>query len=345
VKAVVIDRPNRVSYREVETPLCGPDDVLVRSHKAGVCRTDMEMATGLLTDPRWVRLPCIPGHEWSGTIAEVGANVADLAPGERVVCEGLIPCNRCRRCKAGETHLCENYDQLGFTRGGGYGELVLAPRRVVHRLPEHVSMDAAVLVEPASVVLRGLQRARLGLAETVGVIGIGTLGSLAIALARLHSPAAIIAYGIREEELELARRLGANHVVNVAEADAEAETERLVGGLDLAVETAGAIPAVELATRLPREGRRALLLGIAGDGKLLEVPVDSIVLRDVELIGSVAYTTADWSRVVGLLAGGLVDFDPIVTHRFSADRFEEAFELMDRREGIVGKVVLEHVPG
>jgi threonine dehydrogenase-like Zn-dependent dehydrogenase len=345
VKAVVIDRPNRVSYREVETPLCGPDDVLVRSHKAGVCRTDMEMATGLLTDPRWVRLPCIPGHEWSGTIAEVGANVADLAPGERVVCEGLIPCNRCRRCKAGETHLCENYDQLGFTRGGGYGELVLAPRRVVHRLPEHVSLDAAVLVEPASVVLRGLQRARLGLAETVGVIGIGTLGSLAIALARLHSPAAIIAYGIREEELELARQLGANHVVNVAEADAEAETERLVGGLDLAVETAGAIPAVELATRLPREGRRALLLGIAGDGKLLEVPVDSIVLRDVELIGSVAYTTADWSRVVGLLAGGLVDFDPIVTHRFSADRFEEAFELMDRREGIVGKVVLEHVPG
>src|SRR5205823_3557683 len=98
--------------------------------------------------PRWVRYPCIPGHEWSGTVSEVGANVHDLAPGERVVCEGIIPCNRCRRCRAGETNLCANYDQLGFTRGGGYGEFVLAPRHVVHRLPESVSLDAGVLIEP-----------------------------------------------------------------------------------------------------------------------------------------------------------------------------------------------------
>src|SRR5205807_1756178 len=124
--------------------------------------------------------------------------------------------------------------------------------------------------------------------------------------------------GIRDEELELARRLGADHTVNVA-------SEEPDGGFDLVVETAGAVPAVELATRLPREGGRTLLLGIAGEGKTLELPVDRIALRDVELIGSVAYTSAVWTRLLELLRGGLVRFDGIVTHRFPASEFQSAF--------------------
>lgn len=347
MRAVVIDRPNEVAFREVDAPICGPDDVLVRSHKAGVCRTDIEVATGLLVDPRWVRLPCIPGHEWSGSVAEVGENVTDLAPGDRVVSEGLIPCTRCLRCRAGDTHLCSTYDSVGFTRGGGFGEFVAVPRRVVHRLPDHVSYDAAVLVEPGSVTLRGLLRGRAAAGETVGVIGIGTIGALAITLLRaLFPPAAIVAYGLRDEELELARRLGADHTFNVGSVDAERETRGLLGGgLDLVVETAGAVAAVELATRLPREGGRLVALGIAGEGRMLELPSDRVMIRDLEYIGSVAYTSAVWSRLVGLLHAGLVDLSPIVTHRFPAERFEDAFALMDNRDGVVGKVVLEHVPG
>jgi D-arabinose 1-dehydrogenase-like Zn-dependent alcohol dehydrogenase len=208
VKAVVIERPGEAAFREVEAPVMGPDDVLVRSLRAGVCRTDLELFAGEL-DPRWVRYPCIPGHEWSGVVEEVGVNVTEFASGERVVCEGIIPCDRCSRCRAGETNICENYDQLGFTRGGGYGELVLAPRHVVHRLPEQVSFDAAVLIEPGSVVLRGFERARLSMGESVGVVGTGTLGSLALLLAQLHAPRRLVAFGIRDEELDLARRLGA----------------------------------------------------------------------------------------------------------------------------------------
>jgi D-arabinose 1-dehydrogenase-like Zn-dependent alcohol dehydrogenase len=87
MKAVVIERPNEVVYRDVEAPAVGPGDVLVESREAGLCRTDVEMMTGLLTDPRWVTFPCIPGHEWSGTIVSVGTCVDDLAVGDRVVCE------------------------------------------------------------------------------------------------------------------------------------------------------------------------------------------------------------------------------------------------------------------
>ena len=235
MQAVVIERPGEAVFTEVETPVPGPDDVLVRSLAAGVCRTDLEILEGRLSE-RWVRFPCIPGHEWSGTVAEVGGGVTDLAPRERVVCEGMIPCNACRRCKAGETQLCERYDQLGFTRGGGYGEHVLVPRRVVHRLPEHVSLDAAVLVEPASCVLRALERTRPEPGDAIGVIG------------------------------------------------------------------------------------------------------------DLAVIGSCSYTAGAWTRVLRLLESRLVDFDPIVTHRFPARGFEQAFALLGARQGLVAKVLLEHSP-
>jgi len=152
MRAIVVERPNAVALRELETPAPGPGEVRVRSVRAGICRTDLDIVSGTL-DARWVRFPVVPGHEWSGTIDEVGDGVTGFEAGDRVVCEGNIPCLACPRCHAGETHLCRNYDAVGFTRPGGYGELVVVPARVVHRLPEHVSFDAAVLVEPGSVVL------------------------------------------------------------------------------------------------------------------------------------------------------------------------------------------------
>ncbi len=115
-----------------------------------------------------------------------------------------------------------------------------------------------------------------------------------------------------------------------------------MGELDLVVETAGAVEAIDLATRLPREGGRMVGLGIAGAGRELCIPADRLVLRDLELIGSVGYTSAVWARVVDLVGAGLVDLAPIVTHRFPAERFEDAFRLMLERDGVVGKVLLEH---
>ncbi|HEX2427480.1 MAG TPA: alcohol dehydrogenase catalytic domain-containing protein [Gaiellaceae bacterium] len=334
MRAIVIEQPNEVALRDVEAPSPGPGEVRVRSVCAGVCRTDLDIVAGTL-DARWVSFPVVPGHEWSGVIESLGAGVTGLEPGRRVVCEGSIPCLACRRCRAGDTHLCETYDAVGFTRGGGYGEYVVVPARVVHPIPEHVSFDAAVLIEPAAVVLKALERARIQPGETVGVIGIGALGAIALRLARLHGPAAVVAYGVRDEELELARRLGADDVVNVGR-------EEVGSGLDVVVETAGAASAVELATRLAREGGRVVLLGIAGHGHELTLPADRLALRDLSVFGSVGYTTAAWARTVALVSEGLVDLEPIVTHRFPLEQFADAFALMDDRRGVVAKIVLEH---
>jgi threonine dehydrogenase-like Zn-dependent dehydrogenase len=292
--------------------------------------------TGAFVDPRWVRFPVIPGHEWAGTVIDFGANVDSVRLGERVVCEGMISCGRCRRCRGGQTQWCERIEALGFTRPGGYAEIVSVPARVVHRLADHVSFDAGVLVEPASVVLNGLDKVHPRPGEAVGVIGIGTIGALAILLLRLHSPAQIVAYGVRDEELELARRLGATDVVLVR-GDAPAHRE-----LDLVVETAGVPAAVELAARSCRPAGRALLLGIGGEGRSVTVPADLLVVNAIALVGSIAYTPPVWARVVAMVNERVLDLDPIVTHRFPASEFEEAVRLMDNRRGVVAKIVLEH---
>jgi 2-desacetyl-2-hydroxyethyl bacteriochlorophyllide A dehydrogenase len=340
MKAVVVQRPHEVSYREVDAPVVGPDDVLVASRAAGLCRTDIEVMTGLFTDPRWVQFPVIPGHEWAGTVVEVGANVDSVQTGDRVVCEGMIVCHACGPCRRGETHWCERIEALGFTRPGGYAELVAVPARVVHRLPDHVSFDAGVLVEPASVVLHGLEKAQPQPGETVGVIGIGTLGSLAITLLRLYSPARLVAYGVRDEELELATALGATEVSSMGShrpAPRPAE-------LDLVINTAGAPSAIAHATAICRPGGRVVLLGIAGEESTLTLPSDLLTGKDMALIGSLAYPSATWARVVGMVSNRVVNFDPIVTHRFPAAEFAQAIRLMDDRQGIVAKIVLEHPP-
>jgi 2-desacetyl-2-hydroxyethyl bacteriochlorophyllide A dehydrogenase len=343
MKAIVIDAPNQIELREVEKPVCRRGDVLIRSAKAGLCRTDLELLRGEVP-AEWARYPLIPGHEWSGTVAEVGADVTELTVGDRVVSEGMIPCNRCKRCKDGATNLCENYDQLGFTRGGGCGEYVVAPRHVVQRLPDEISFESAVLVEPAAVVLHVISRVKPVPGEAVGVVGIGTLGSIALQILRLFGPRALIAYGIRQEELEFARAMGATHTVNVAEDDAEGATRRILGeGVDVMVETAGSPEAVKTALNGVRNGGRVGLLGIAGMSARLDIPSDHFVAKDALVVGAFSYTTSIWSKVLGLVNNRQVNLDPIVTHRFAAEDFPRAYELMDNRgTELVAKIVLEH---
>jgi 2-desacetyl-2-hydroxyethyl bacteriochlorophyllide A dehydrogenase len=343
MKAIVIDGPNKIEFREVERPRCGPDDVLIRSAKAGLCRTDLDVLRGEVPDS-WVRYPVIPGHEWSGTVADVGANVTEVAQGDRVCSEGIIPCNRCKPCRNGETNLCENYDQLGFTRGGGCGEYVVAPRHVVHRLEEHVSFDSAVLVEPGSVVLRAVERVRPRPGEAVGVVGIGTLGSIAVQMLRLYGPRALFAYGIRDEELDVARGMGATDTVNVVSQDPEEATRKRLGnGLDVVVEVAGSAQAVETSLNVVRNGGRVSLLGVAGASARLDIPSDYFVNKDALVVGGFSYTSAIWGRVLDLVNSRLINLDPIVTHRFPAVEFAKAYDLMDDRgDEIVAKILLEH---
>jgi threonine dehydrogenase-like Zn-dependent dehydrogenase len=235
-----------------------------------------------------------------------------------VVCEGMQPCLRCRRCLAGETNLCENYSQLGFTEAGGGAELVVVPRIFVHVLAPEVSPAAATLIEPAASIVRMLRRLAHRPGESLGVVGVGTLGAIALLLGRRAGARPLVAFGIREAELELAARLGADEVVDVSAAEP-------IHQLDVVLEVAGSVAAVELATRIARAGGRAGLLGLAGHGKQLSLGADWLPNRDLQLIGGASYDRAAWAETVAMVNSGELDPRPALGSEYAIDDFAAAY--------------------
>src|SRR5260221_10011932 len=176
-RALVVSEPGRIGILERPTLAPGPGEVVVRPAYCGLCGTDLELLQGDV-DPAFVVYPLTLGHEWSGTIESVGGDVRNVEPGDRCVAECIVPCRRCASCLEGATNTCEVYDELGFTREGGASDQVVVPARLVHRLADGVSLLDAALVEPSSVVLRGLEKAAPRPGGRVGAIGDRTIALL-----------------------------------------------------------------------------------------------------------------------------------------------------------------------
>lgn len=330
--ALVVRKPGELLLEERTPVAAGPRDVLVEPHFVGLCGTDLEIIRGDL-DPAYTRYPLVLGHEWSGRVLEVGAQVAGLAPGDPVVVEGIFPCSVCAACRSGRTNLCENYDELGFTLDGAAGPGVTAPAHLVHRLADDVPLEAGALVEPAAVVLRALTEIDVPPASRVLVIGDGTVALLAAQLVRMWSPAAVDMAGKRPEQVDLAHAAGADRFT-VEHPPAEA--------YDVVVEAAGGTAAAEAAFGSAAPGGQVLLLGIAGHGAAAKLLVDDIVNKDLRIRGSFSYTASAWATTVRLLNSGSFQPLQLVTHRFGLDRYSEALGLLAAPSGEPrGKVLLE----
>lgn len=331
-RALVVEQPGSISLVERPSLAAGPGEVVVQAVYCGLCGTDLELRDGKV-DPAYVRYPLTLGHEWSGVVREVGADVTGLEVDDHCVVEGIVPCGSCASCRAGATNVCDVYDELGFTREGGASDEVLVDAHLVHRLGRGVSLLDAALVEPMSVVMRGLERVAPRPGDRALVIGDGTIGLLSAHLLRLWSPAAVELLGRRPEQQQLAERVGVGRF--------HTDESAAGGGFDLAVEAAGAPEAVVAALRAVRRGGRVALLGLPPAGHVVPVPGDLPVNNDLTVVASFGYTSETWRRVVGLLNAGALAPAQIVTHRFPLDRFERAFQALADPRGPRGKVVLE----
>ena len=203
MRAVVIESPGVARLSRLSIPEPGPDEVLVSVAAAGICGSDIEILRGTRPAP-YVRYPVVPGHEWAGAVAAVGAGVRGIAVGDRVVAEGFRSCGVCDRCREGRTNLCSaEYAETGFTHPGAFAEYLNIPARLVHRLPPTADLEAAALLEPAACVACGLLEAQLRPDLRIAVVGAGTLGLLAVPMLRLTSPDRLVLVGSREPRLAL----------------------------------------------------------------------------------------------------------------------------------------------
>ncbi|MDQ3856802.1 MAG: alcohol dehydrogenase catalytic domain-containing protein [Chloroflexota bacterium] len=344
MRAVVIDGPGEAHLTELDPPVPGPDEVLIRSFAAGICGSDVELYQG--TRPaEYVRYPVVPGHEWAGRVESVGERVRGVQPGDKVVSEGFVYCGSCEHCHNGLTNLCEaGYNEVGFTRPGGFAEYVAVPSRLVHRLPADADLSHAALLEPTAVVADSFLRAPLRPGSTVVVIGDGAIGQLAVHLARLHSPAVLVLVGSRDDRLHLGLRMGATHTLNYHRDDVPARVRELTDGrgANFVFEGAGKARAVEQAFALSRRSGTIALQGIAGEGARLPLDPDLFALKHLTVLGTFGANSAAWTYAVRLFSAGLLELGPLVTHRYALPQFQDALDTLVSKQPGTLKVLVTH---
>jgi L-iditol 2-dehydrogenase len=335
MRALRVERPGRARLVEVERPRAGPGEVVVEVAAAGICGSDLELLRGS-RPASYVRYPIVPGHEWAGRVAEVGAGVSGLATGDPVVAEGFRACGRCDRCKEGLTNLCSaEYAETGFTHPGAFADCLLVPARLVHRLPASADLAAAALLEPAACVAQGLLGADLRPGLRAAVVGAGTLGFLALAILRLTSPARLALVGTRPDRLALASRMGG---VETALVEGDEDLQALADQFDLVFEAATRPEAGQSAIRLARRGGSVVLEGITGAAGP-SLSGDLVVLKHLRVQGIFGASGKAWRWAVQLFTQGL-DVGWLVTHRYPLEEHDRAFATAGDRAAGALKVQL-----
>jgi threonine dehydrogenase-like Zn-dependent dehydrogenase len=329
--AVVVEAPGEHRLVPHEPRPAGPGEALVAVHAVGICGSDREVYQGNRPEG-YVRYPLVPGHEWSGTVAAVGAGVPESLVGRKVVGEGFRNCQVCDRCHAGETTLCTaGYEETGFTQPGAMAGTLTLPARLLHVLRDDCDLTAAALLEPAACVAAAALKANARPGERVAVVGTGTLGMFAVQFLAAVSPAELLVVGTRDDREALSRRFGATGF--------STKDQELPGDFDVVIETAGSADAARTSAALLRRGGRLVLTGIPAPGAQGLDPTD-LVVRQLEVHTVFGAPPDAWAHTVRMFGAGLLDPSPLVTHELSLAEFPQAIALVGSGDPKVGKVLL-----
>jgi threonine 3-dehydrogenase len=306
--------------------------------RTGICGTDLHIEEWNEWAQQTVPVPLVIGHEFVGEIAEVGSNVSDFAPGDVVSGEGHVVCGRCRNCMAGRRHLCADAKGIGVNRPGAFAELIALPMTNVWHHDPGIDRDVAAIFDPfGNAMHAALQFPVLG--EDVLITGAGPIGLMAAAIVRHAGARHVVITDVNPYRLELARSLGVSVALNVREASI-VETQAKLGmkeGFDVGLEMSGNPAALHDMLENMAHGGRIAMLGLPDEPFAIDwntVIFDQLTIRGV--YGRQMYET--WYMMTVMLQSGL-DISPVITHRFPADRFDEAFAAI--RTGETGKILLD----
>jgi len=340
MKALVYRGPRSLALEEVARPAPAEREVLVRVAATGICGSDVHGYLGL-TGRRIP--PLIMGHEFCGTVEELGRGVEGVRAGDRVVVEPVISCGACSFCRQGLTNLCPGRRFFGVMEfNGSMAELVAVPARLLHRMPQGMSPAMGAMVEPVGVAHRAVSRVGgLIAGSTVLVVGAGTIGLLILALTKLHRPRRVLVSDLNERRLALASSLGADVTLHPSRGSAvEAVREHTDGqGADVSFEAVGASATVEQALACLRP--RGTCVWVGNSQKEIRLDMQSAVTRELGVLGSYIYTSEQFREAIGLLERREIDVEPIISCRAPLDRGPELFAALSEPNTDLVKVVLE----
>ncbi|MFN4132876.1 MAG: zinc-binding dehydrogenase [Candidatus Hadarchaeales archaeon] len=358
-RAAVATGVGVIEIKDFEAPKAGEGCLLIRIKACGVCGTDVHIFRG----HRKVPFPLILGHEFSGVVEEIGEKASsrlhisggELKVGEKVTVVPGVPCGRCYYCKnfPESPNLCQNRLIYGGNRPatappyfyGGFAEYIyVEPGAWVYKLPKEMPVEIGALAEPAAVSTRALSRATgvLGKASkaTVVVQGLGAIGLLAVAAAKVSGAKMVIGVDQVDQRLEMAQKMGADEVIDMKECQTSEERVKRVMeltegiGSDITIECAGVPAAFREGIEFTRRGGKYVEVGHFADPGGVEIRPHQICFRDMDVLGSWVYPMWQFSDSLKLLASGRFPFEEMFTHRFKVEETQQAIETAARGECI-----------
>lgn len=341
MKALMLKEYNTLVYKDVPEPEFGPDDVLIEVKACGICGSDVHGSDG--STGRRIP-PIIMGHEAAGVIADVGIHVSDFTVGDRVTFDSTIYCGVCYFCRRGLINLCDNRRVLGvscdeYRQHGAYAEYVAVPWHILYRLPDRLEFEQASMVEPLSVAFHAVGRTPVSLNDTAVVVGAGIIGLLIIQTLRASGFGVIIAVDIDQGRLELAKKLGADRVLNPGSDNIVQSVKNMTGnrGADSSFEAVGTTPAVQTAISVLRKGGSVALVGNLSPA--VELELQTVVTREITLYGSCA-SCGEYPACLDMITRGAVNVDALISAVAPLAEGASWFRrLYDREPGLM-KVIL-----
>jgi threonine dehydrogenase-like Zn-dependent dehydrogenase len=315
-----------MTMEERDRPVVGSDEVEIAVAAAGICGSDV---SGFLGHSRRRNPPLVLGHELVGRTSD----------GKRVVANPLISCGRCTACLSGAQNLCTSWRLLGMDQTAGcYAEYVSLPRSQVYAIPDELSDAKAVIAEPLANIVHLFRIAAPTPFFRMGIVGGGTMGSLALLAAKRLGVREILVQDLSDARLAVARKMGASAALNVSSEEGRAEARRIAGnGFDLMLDASGVGAARQAAFDLCRPGGTVVLLGMGAEKS--EIDFVTSIRKEHRVVMSFAYTPADFERSLALLTAGEIDLTPW-TLEMALEQGQEAFDRITTNPGDTLKIVL-----
>lgn len=303
----------------------GDDEVTLDVGYVGICGTDMHIYHGAM-DHR-VCPPSVIGHEMSGTVRQIGANIEGYQVGDKVVVRPLDHCGQCPACDEGHTHICHNLNFMGIDTSGALQSTWTVKARTLHKLPDNIDLRTGAIIEPLSVACHDVARARVKAGESVVILGGGPIGQLIAQVAKAEGANVLISE-INKTRLNFATDNGVD-VIDPSKEDIEAVVmQRTNGkGADVVFEVAGVAPAVKAMTDIAAVRGRICIVAI--HSKPAEIDLFKFFWRELELVGARVYEAADYDKAIELVASGKLDIEPFFTGEFTLDQVGDAFHALD----------------
>ncbi|MEU6389841.1 zinc-dependent alcohol dehydrogenase family protein [Streptomyces sp. NPDC046939] len=327
MKAAIVESVGKVVVGEVPDPTPGPRDVVVEVAACGLCGTDLHIRQGEFAPT----LPVVPGHEFAGTVAEVGSAVTEVRVGDRVAVDPSLHCHECRFCRAGRGNLCERWAAIGVTTAGGAAQYALAPVANCVRLPDHVRTQDAALIEPLSCAVRGYDVLQSRLASHVLIYGSGTMGLMMLELAKRTGAASVDVVDLNPERLATAKQLGVS-----ASAATPDELDR-PEGWDVVIDATGNAAAIQDGLGRVAKAGTFLQFGVADYATRVEIDPYRIYNQEITITGSMAVLHS-YERAAELFAGGVLDPEVFISDRLPLDQYPQALDQF--ASGVGRKIVV-----